>query len=170
MLDKFLSNDERTHISSFQRLSDIFHQTTFHDNKKESSKLRTYSLLKTEIGYENDLSQIQNIQHRTILTKLRLSNHCLKIETGRHQCIDKNKRFCPFCPEDIEDFFILHCQAYTALRKELFAEAETKRANFTQIENSNKFVCLLTNPAHVSETARCLYRMFHCREFLLKTL
>ena len=170
MLDKFLNKDEKTHISSFQRLSDIFHQNTLHDIKKESSKLRTYSLLKTEIGYENYLSQIQNIQHRTIFTKLRLSNHCLQIETGRHQRIDKNNRFCPFCPKDIEDeiHFLLHCNAYIEIRKELFEKTKIKRTNLNQIENSRNFVYLLTNSELVFETARCIYRMFQCREFLLK--
>ena len=56
MLDHFLNNDKRTHSFAFQRLCDIFHQNTLQDIKRESSKLRTYSLLKTQIGYETYLS------------------------------------------------------------------------------------------------------------------
>ena len=103
MLDKFLNKDDTAHVSSFQRLCDIFHQNTFYGIKKESSKLRTYSLLKTQIGHENYLSKIENIQRRTAFTKLRLSNHCLEIEKGRQQRIDKNNRFCPFCSKSTED-------------------------------------------------------------------
>ena len=103
MLDYFLNNDKRTHTFAFQRLCEIFHQNTLQDIKRESSKLRTYSLLKTQIGYETYLSEVQNIEHRTALTKFRLSNHCLNIETWRHKRINKNNRFCLFCPNYIED-------------------------------------------------------------------
>ena len=51
MLDKFLRKDVHTHISAYKRMCDIFHQTTFSEIRKESSKLRTYSLLKNKIGY-----------------------------------------------------------------------------------------------------------------------
>ena len=72
MLDHFLNNDKRTHTFAFQRLCDIFHQNNLQDIKRESSKLRTYSLLKTQIGYEPYLSEVQNIEHRTALAKFRL--------------------------------------------------------------------------------------------------
>ena len=105
LMDKYLNKDGRTHIIAFQRLCDIFHQNSFSEIQKDSNKLRTYSIIKNQIGYENYLSQIQNTQNRISLTKFRLSNHCLLIETGRHQHLEKNLRFCPFCPRSIEDEF-----------------------------------------------------------------
>ena len=81
----------------------MFPQTALREINRQSSKPRTYGLLKTKIGYENYLSDTQNINHRTARTRLRLSNHCLKIETGRHKNLDKKCRFCPFCPQVIED-------------------------------------------------------------------
>ena len=38
------------HNILFQRLSDIFHQRTFHPITQESAKLRSYGLIKNEIG------------------------------------------------------------------------------------------------------------------------
>ena len=170
MLDKFINKDSRAHIPAFQRMCDIFHQNSFSEIQKDSSKLRTYSILKTQIGFEDYLNQIQSIPNRTSLTKFRLSNHSLMIETGRHQHIEKNLRFCPFCPRNIEDefHFLLECQVFRTLRNELFAEAKKKDENFLQMEKSEKFVTLLTNPAVISHTAGYLYRTFYSREFLLK--
>ena len=168
MLDHFLNNDKRTHTFAFQRLCDIFHQNTVQDIKREPSKPRTYSLLKTQIEYETYLSEVQNIEHRTALTKFRLSNHCLNIETGRHKRINKNNRFCPFCPNYIEDekHSLLQCQAYATPRRELFDWIETQTNNFTNLDYHRKFISLLTNINHTPKTAQYIFRMFYCREFL----
>ena len=143
-------------------------QNTFHDIQKESSKLRTYSLLKKQIGYECYLSQIRNIDHRITLTNFRLSNHRLKIETGRHQRIDKNKRFCPFCPDEVEDeiHFLVQCKTYKTFRENLFDKIDTHR-NFHHLDKTRKFINLLTNNNHINEIALYLHKTFHCREFLL---
>ena len=78
--------------------------------------------MKTKIGYEKYLTQIQNTNTRISFTKLRLSNHHLMIETGRHQHIEKTKRFCPFCPTKIEDELhsILDCHVFKTPREDLF--------------------------------------------------
>ena len=77
MLDKYLHKDSGAHTQASQRLRDIFHQTSFSEIQKDSSKLRTYGVIKTQIGYENYLNEIQNTQTRISLTKFRLSNHHL---------------------------------------------------------------------------------------------
>ena len=91
------------HVKALSRMRDIFYQEAFGAINQESSKLRTYKLLKEEIGLETYLTIVNNSKNRTTLTKFRLSNHTLMIEKGRHQNIDKNLRFCPFCPNHIED-------------------------------------------------------------------
>ena len=55
--------------------------------------MRTYSLLKTEIGKEKYLDKILNLESRITLTKTRLSNHALMIEQGRHLKIHKTQRY-----------------------------------------------------------------------------
>ena len=74
-----------------QRLKDIELQRWLsemnNDTRKDASqgnKMRTYWLLKTIDNYkcEDYLHQVTNTRHRIALTKLRLSNHKLAIETG----------------------------------------------------------------------------------------
>jgi hypothetical protein len=110
------------------------------------------------------------MKSRISLTKFRLSNHSLLIETGRYQHIKKNLRFFHFCPRNIEDefHFLLECQVYRTLRNELFDVAKKIVENFTHTGNPEKFVTLLTNPIIIPFTASYLHRMFHCREFILK--
>ena len=94
--DHFLSNHKDSHLKATQRMTDIFHQESFSNTKRDDSRLRTYGILKTEPGFEKYLSEIQSIKERTALTKLRLSNHALMIEKGRHQKIDKTNITVPF--------------------------------------------------------------------------
>merc|ERR1712240_795106 len=89
----------------FGRLSDNFHQTSFEWISEDSSKLRTYATFKTETGYEKYLVNVRNFSIRSHVTKFRLSNHRLAIETGRHTTpkTPKEERFCQFCPGKVED-------------------------------------------------------------------
>ena len=98
MFDTFLGRgiSGTIHLKAFQRLKDIFHQNTFANITSDSSKLRTYSLFKSSIGFEEYLNTIHNTDVRVSFTKFRLSNHSLMIEKGRHQNVDKDQRFCPF--------------------------------------------------------------------------
>ena len=126
LLDTFLAAGSTDHaeITFFQRTRDIFHQTGFAQKRDSNSKLRTYSLFKTDIGPEKYLTEITNLQDRTNLTKIRLSNHTLMIEKGRHQKIDKSLRFCPFCKNCIEDelHFVMVCPVYKHQRNQLFKD------------------------------------------------
>ena len=103
----------------FQQLIDNFHQTSFEDIKADNSKLRTYAIFKTDVGIEDYLTRIKNVSIRSHVTKLRLSNHRLAIETGRHNGVRREERFCSFCPESIEDefHFIFECSVLGHLRQ-----------------------------------------------------
>ena len=103
----------------FKKLSDAFHEESLNAIKIDTSKLRTYSLFKSDIGLEPYLLDIKNFEMRSKITKFRLSNHNLRIETGRHEKIDREERFCPFCPQKVEDekHFLLVCPIYCHLRQ-----------------------------------------------------
>ena len=47
------------HKNIFQTLSEAFHQQAFEAINNEASKLRTYAIFKTEIGFEKYLSGIK---------------------------------------------------------------------------------------------------------------
>ena len=88
-LNQYKNKPLFVHKKLFQILSDQFHQNAFEAIKNENSKLRTYAIFKTEIGIEGYLSEIKDYKLRTQVAKLRLSNHTLLIETGRHKKIPK---------------------------------------------------------------------------------
>ena len=75
-----------------QRLLDIEQQTWIselhNDERKDphqkNYKLRTFTKFKLTHDYENYLTNVRNINHRVAITKLRLNNHKLAIETGRY--------------------------------------------------------------------------------------
>ena len=86
-------------------LSEINNDTS--KDAYQSNKMRTYRLFKTIDNYkcEDYLHQVTNTQHRIALTKLRLSNHKLAIERGRHSRPFKKpaERICPICKIEMED-------------------------------------------------------------------
>ena len=169
-LDLFLANEvsiKPPNEQFFERACDIFHQEAFAEINRGESKLRTYAKLKSRIGMENYLLEIPNIEDRISLTKIRLSNHRLNIEVGRHNKIPKNERFCPFCPTLIEDemHFLLLCPTYATNRTKLFEEL-----NITDIPSKDQeslFVSLMTNSSISHITARFLKTSIYIREFLV---
>ena len=105
-------------------LSDVNNDVRKDANQK--NKLRTFRKVKTIENYkcEDYLRQVTNIWHRITLTKLRLSNHKLAIETGRYVRPYKKpgERICPICKKDEEDeiHFLTLCPEYQEKRKNLF--------------------------------------------------
>ena len=100
-------------------MKSIFYQESFNNIRRDDSKLRTFAKLKTNIGLEKYLSTCNKINNRITISKLRLSNHDLMIEKGRHLRIEKSVRFCPFCSTLIEseENFLLKCTTFKLQRK-----------------------------------------------------
>ena len=73
----------------------------------QSNKMRTYRKVKTIDNYrcEDYLHQVTYIRHRNFMTKLRLSNHRLAIETRCYTRPYKkpNEGICPLCRKEAED-------------------------------------------------------------------
>lgn len=85
------------------------------------------------------------LKFRVALSKLRLSSHQLRIETGRHapNRIERNQRKCLLCNSpDIEDeyHFVLICPVFDVLRKKYIQRFYFNRPNvykFIQLMQSN---------------------------------
>ena len=171
MLENFILRVVNTHNKAFQRMSDIFHQNAFSKINDINNKLRSYSIIKSKIGYEEYLHNIRNVHDRVAFTKLRLSNHRLQIEVGRHNNIPKNLRFCQFCPTHIEGeiHFLLECETLHNLRKELIRSIPEEADHFTYLSKIGKFCALMNNQFIVSKTAQYIAKMLELREYLLKT-
>ena len=169
MRQEFIGKDENTPSKAFQRIKDIFHRGALSDIRREENKLRTYSLFKTSLGYEQYLSEIQNVEQRTALTKLRLSNHQLMIEKGRHIGVEKDSRFCPFCPNKIENekHFLMECNPFSTLRNELFQKS--RKVLFLDLYSckTEQFITLVNKYSISGITAEYVFRALDLRDFLL---
>ena len=88
------------------RLIDCFKQKWYADIT-DSRILYYYKHIKTTFGYEHYLDKIVNPKLRSVLKKLRISAHNLRVETGRYgrNRLERNERKCLICANsnDIED-------------------------------------------------------------------
>ncbi len=168
LMQTFTSQDPDAHLKAFQRLQDIYHQTTLGRIKSGDSRLRTYGLFKTTPGFENYLNELSCLKERTALTKLRLSNHKLMIEKGRHLSIHRDLRFCPFCPNKIEDekHFLTQCQTYKHLRSDLYNEAKTTIPSICNQPHDLRFLSLM-GATMTTPVSRFTSRAMELRDFLL---
>ena len=152
------------------RMTDIFHQEAFAEINREGSKLRTYAKVKQEQGIENYLNSISNIESRITLSKIRLSNHDLMIEKGRHLVLDEYQRVCPFCPgylvED-ETHFLLTCNTFSSLRDELISGVKLIIPRFEYYSKVEQLKTLLRDGKLVNNTAIYLHKALELRRFIL---
>ena len=156
------------HKRLFEKLSDAFHQDALCDISKPQSKLRTYSLLKKTIGMESYLTKIINPVIRRTVTKFRLSNHRLNIETARHKNIHRELRFCHFCKNSVESeiHFLIDCPTYKTLRKEMLNATTNNKPSFAYYSPLDKNQYLLSDE-NIEITSKYIYSCLELREFLL---
>ena len=159
------------HKKIFRNLYDTFHQNAFQTISNPESKLRTYSLLKTEIGCEEYLHTIKNTTARQSITKFRLSNHFLEIEKGRHKTpkTPKEMRFCPFCPKSVEDevHFLIECPTYEHMRNKMLNIVLENKQQFLQLSKTEKFIKIMTHE-NTTLIAKHIHHTTEIRNFLVK--
>ena len=81
------------------------------------NKLRTYRTFKLDHKQELYLTHIKDTHIRSSVAKMRLSNHHLMIEKGRHMGLDLDKRICiMLCPANQNERNIL----FDLLTKEIY--------------------------------------------------
>ena len=112
----------------------------------------TYRLFETIDNYkcEGYLHQVTNTRHRIALTKLRLGNHKLAIETGRYSRPFKKptERMCPTCKIEMEDEYhsLNICPAYQEKRCSLLDYLEKEYRIKISRMSPNKIFMSLINP------------------------
>ena len=156
--------------TAMQRMTDILHQEAFAEINRDGSKLRTYAKLKQEPGIETYLNTITNVDRRIHLCKIRLSNHELMIEKGRHQGLEIKDRNCPFCPENLledELHFLLTCDTYSLLSEELFAETEHLSPRFKSFSKEQQMKILLQQENIVNFCGIYIQKAVELRRFIL---
>ena len=158
------------HRVAFEKLKENFHQQSFDEISSEHSKLRTYAKLKTVTGLEEYLNSVENVRDRTALTKIRLSNHSLMIEKGRHQGLQENERVCPFCDNEIENefHFVMECNTFDVLRQQLLTEMMGTDNVFNELDDNEKFIFILSKPEASKIAGEYLNKTLQIRSFLLE--
>ena len=136
----------------------------------ESPKAISYTKIKPNVYLEKYLHEVKNIRHKIALSRLRLSNHNLLIETGRHirPKLDRENRKCFICKDDIEDemHFITKCPLYSSEREELYKSLKINSKTFESLSRDQKFIFILTNEDKnvMTELAKYTYRAMKVRE------
>ena len=114
---------------------------------RDFTKAETYGKFKSNVKFESYLTDIKNRKYRVTYTKFRLSDHSLKIETGRHSrpIIPRSQRFCPFCPSEVEDeaHFLIKCTKGEN-RDDLFRAARGLAPNFENLNVTEQFIYLMS--------------------------
>ena len=67
----------------------------WNSSRANSSKLKLYNQVKTELGFELYLTHINVKKLRAAMSRFRCSNYILKIETGRYDGTNEENRYCP---------------------------------------------------------------------------
>ena len=131
------------------------------NSSQGKNKLRTYSLVKKEYKIGDYLILINNRDERNMLAKLRCSNHCLLIETGRHDNTDVSDSKCTLC-DKIEDeiHFNVECQLYRTTRAKFFNDC-----NITCHDKRSTFISLLMSKTTevIKNLARFVTNCFEIR-------
>ena len=142
--NQFKDFDHNKFLNAFSlRIKDINAQNISKDIG-ENKKLSQYAKFKDNLSYEHYLDEIKSTEKRKALTRLRISNHKLRIETGRHQNIPREERICENCAlNKIEDekHFLLECSKYSSLRSQHLDKLTNGYNNydtFTQLMKMNQ--------------------------------
>ena len=125
-------NLKKFHLIFKERVIDVFKQEWLH-KISVSGSLTLYKNVKHSLEIEHYLDVLPG-KLRCALSKLRLSAHQLKIETGRYtrNRLDRSLRLCTLCDKsDIEDeyHFVLVCPVYESIRKKYICPFYYKRPN-----------------------------------------
>ena len=142
-----------------QRLKDIVLQCFMRERSNDmtrdadqNNKMRTYRKFKTIENYKCGyyLRQVTDTRHRITLTKLRLSNHELAIETGRYLRPVKKpeERICPMFKLEMEDeyHFLTVCPAYQEKRNVVFDNVKNEHLIRGNKISPNEILLFLINP------------------------
>ncbi len=95
---------------------------------KTQSKLQLYRTIISNYELEDYLQMSGDTKQRRILTKYRLSEHRLAIETGRHRRAgypESKRGVCVHCETGeikTEVHFLLHCHKYISIKKPLLQQ------------------------------------------------
>ncbi len=148
------------------RLIDIFRQQ-WNMDVNTNSKLQLYKHCKDTFGYEEYLNIVSHKHIRYGLTRLRLSSHQLRVETGRYgrNRTPRDERYCLQCNTgDIEDeyHFVCVCPIYNYLRENYipaFYRRNISVLKFVNLLKSNKKIHVRNRAMFISHACKVRTRL-----------
>ena len=118
---------EKQEVKESEREWNVILETKVHEREEREwrkkvetmDKLRTYRTIKTKLNSEEYL-KIDDEEGRKQMARIRSGTNDLRIETGRHEGLDRDVRKCWFGCEEVEDeeHFLMKCKMYDDLRSE----------------------------------------------------
>ena len=118
------------------------------EETKSQSRLECYLALERDYKLAEYLSTVRDRKQRQILTKYRLSDHQLAIETGRHKKSwqPKENRICGHCSTgevETEMHFLLQCETFIDIRNSYCNKFNSVIADFKDLSDLSKVKILL---------------------------
>ena len=140
--------------------------------RENGNKLRTYRIYKTGLFTEDYVKVGMNKNHRRVLSRFRSGCLPLHIETGRYAKpkVPLNERICKFCTEgNVEDemHFLLHCEFYSDIRRQLLLKANLINTDFNAFSTKDKFIFIMNNINIQHTLASTLYQMLRRRKVFI---
>ena len=116
------------------------YETYWREKLRGSTMSLTYATHKNKYEYESYLSVITIKKHRNALAKLRMSDHDLKIHTGRHTRpkTPRENRFCESCRIAVEHeaHFLFDCKIDSQIKEEFFNNFVVSYPDFAELSNN----------------------------------
>ena len=101
---------------------------------------------------EDYLIHTNDLNNRFSISKLRLSSHKLRIETGRYDKLEVEKRLCENCKQVDDEFhFIIDCSLYNNERQILFNNISKIDRSFKNANSNDKFCTILKAKQNICE-------------------
>lgn len=174
------SSTQRNHDINPKTISEIMINLVnkfikcWENRKLTASKLSFYNKVKSNFNRESYLDDSNNFKARSSLTKLRISAHDLKIETGRYAQQPREARTCDWCytvlqnnvVED-ETHFLLNCDLYSDQRRCLIVPPYTNSRSETTANDTcplKKFLPSDNNKSHNKLLCTTIRNMFTKRD------
>ena len=188
LFSKYISDTDTVFDNDFSQLPKAkqkaklleMYQRIWTSKVVRSSKGSAYFIFKKTITYEPYLSLTKYRKHRVSYTKLRLSDHPLMIEAGRHfkSKIQQEEMIYLLCKNGAEDeiHFVMKCTQFEELRAKMLqlVSVENKYVAFKSLNDEQKLFCLFTNEDKKVCTCRGISKFtfegFKQREKIVKSM
>ena len=154
-----------------QNLVEISFKNDTAELAKKTSKLQLLSKLRCCENYTLPAYLIneRRVDVRILISKLRLSDHCLAVEQGRISGVPREQRTCPVCMKSVEDefHFLFDCVKFAKereLRDDKIKEAYPLFESFSQL---TKFIKMFQDFNVCSSLGTFLKSAFDKRKALI---